>query len=47
MSIIILYEVIHKKIKTLKKDIGMARQKICKQGRDDIKVKVKYIMPYP
>ena len=26
------------------KDVGMARQKVCKQGRDDIIVKVK---PYP
>ena len=44
-----LYSIIHKKTKKKlkKKDIGMARQKVCKQGRDDIKVKVEYIMPYP
>ena len=29
------------------KNVGMARQKVCKQGRDDIKVKVnKYTKPH-
>ena len=27
--------------------MGMAHQKVCKQGSDDIKVKVKYIRPCP
>ena len=36
-------------VKTLKmyKDVGMASQKVCKQGRDDIKEKVNIQSPIP
>ena len=36
-----------KNIKNVKKNIGMACQKVCKQGRDDIIVKVNLQSPIP
>ena len=41
---------VNKKIKTYKKDVGMACQKVCKQGKGDIKGTLSiyiYIKPHP
>ena len=34
-------------IKNIKNDVGMSCQKVCKQGRDDIIVKVNLQSPIP
>ena len=36
-----------KQERKLQKDVGMAYQKVCKQGRDDVKVKVNIQSPIP